>query len=198
MLNPLTLLTGTNKTAVYVLGGIVAAIILAAVVGWWAYGSGYDKAEALGAAKLATVEKQYADASTSAITYAYAKLERETKRANAVAGELISTRNRLDALKKQITGGMPYVVAHTEPCTFGAEFIGMYNDSHGLRSDAMPKDASAAGTTAQPGEARSAGGRILAGASVADLLAHGRDYGAYCQELEAQRDALKALLMGGE
>jgi hypothetical protein len=199
MLNPLTLLTGTNKNLVYALAGILAALILAAVVGWLAYGSGYDKADALGKAALATVQKQYSEASANATAEAYQKLERETNRADKIASQLVTTKDQLAKLKKDITGGIPHAVAHNDICTIGPDALRVLSASfYGVHPGTIPESSSTAGIATQPGEASSAGEGLRAGASVDDLLHWGRDMGVYVQELEAQRDGLRALLMEAE
>ena len=78
-----------------------------------------------------------------------------------------------------------------------AEWVRLYNVALGLGAAGSGagtdgKDTGAAGTHAPPGEAGpvDAGVRRDALATPEDILAHARDYGGYCQSLEAQIRAL--------
>jgi len=195
----LSLFTGSNKTAVYALAGVVAALVLAAACGLCGWHYGYQSAESTGKAALATVEKQYADASANATATALQNFERETQRANGIAAQLIETRRALSSARANITGRIEHAAASVPAdCAFGPEFVGLWNDAHGLRAGALPEGAAPGGTAGQPGQTGAAGAGIRGNASVADLLAHGRDYGAYCQGVEAQRDGLMQFVTEGK
>lgn len=193
------LATGSNKTAIAILGGLLAAVLLAVVVGWVAYGQGYEKAEAKGKAELSTLRYSYADASANATAEALQKLQTETARANGIAEVLVTTKAELAKARADINRRITHAAQSADPaCSFGPELVGLLNEAfYGLPFGALPQDASPGGDQGRSGETGKAGAGLRRNASVADLLTWGRDMGAYVRELEATSAARRALLTEG-
>ena len=151
------------------------------------YVRGFGVAETRGRALLAeqaeasaSEREALAVAAAEAERLARQRLEAETERAAAIAGELSETRNRLAAERQAFTRRMDRVA-----------------------EDASPEaSAPAAGIGAPAGSASATGAGVRSGASVMvspeDLLAHARDYGGYCRNLRAQAEALLAVEKGRE
>lgn len=130
------------------------------------------------------------------------KLEAETVRANTLAAELMQTRSRLADARREFSRRIAaYAAQYTAVAgpVFGPDFVRLYNEAIGLAfaagSGPMPEDAAAAGTGATAHAAPGADARLLrnasgVGVSGADILAHIRDYGGRCRELEAQVNGL--------
>ncbi|HEU6436124.1 MAG TPA: hypothetical protein VE028_01575 [Nitratidesulfovibrio sp.] len=128
------------------------------------------------------------------------RLEAETARANTLATELSQTRKLLGDARRAFSKRLAdyaRAAAVADP-VYGPEFIRLYNEAIGLAGaggGSVPEDAAAAGTGATAHAAPGADARLLrnasgVGVSGADILAHIRDYGGRCRELEAQVNGL--------
>jgi hypothetical protein len=166
-----------------------------------------------GQRELAELHAEYADKNTvralavaDAERTARQRLEAETARANTLATELMQARTRLADARREFSRR---IAAHAVQDTavagpvFGPDFVRLYNEAIGLDFDPatgagggpVPEDAAAAGTGAAAHTAPGPGSRLLPaapgiGVSGADILAHIRDYGGRCRELEAQVNGL--------
>ena len=165
------------------------------------YVRGFGIAETRGRALLA----EQAEASASEReALARQRLEAETERAAAIAGELSETRNRLAAERQAFTRRMDRVAEDASRHCAGlpAGWVRLYNEALGLAPAAPEASAPAAGIGAPAGSASATGAGVRSGASVMvspeDLLAHARDYGGYCRNLRAQAEALLAVEKGRE
>lgn len=159
---------------------------------------------------LAELRAEHADENTvralavaDAERTARLKLEAETARANDLATELSQTRKLLGDARRAFSKRLAdyaRAAAVVDP-VYGPEFIRLYNEAIGLAPAAgagggpVPEDAAAAGTGATAHAAPGADARLLrnasgVGVSGADILAHIRDYGGRCRELEAQVNGL--------
>ena len=167
------------------------------------YVRGFGIAETRGRALLAeqaeasaSEREALAVAAAEAERLARQRLEAETERAAAIAGELSETRNRLAAERQAFTRRMDRVAEDASRHCAGlpAGWVRLYNEALGL--------APAAGIGAPAGSASATGAGVRSGASVMvspeDLLAHARDYGGYCRNLRAQAEALLAVEKGRE
>ena len=165
------------------------------------YVRGVGVAETRGRALLAeqaeasaSEREALAVAAAEAERLARQRLEAETERAAAIAGELSETRNRLAAERQAFTRRMDRVAEDASRHCAGlpAGWVRLYNEALGLAPAAPEASAPAAGI----------GARVRSGASVMvspeDLLAHARDYGGYCRNLRAQAEALLAVEKGRE
>ena len=149
-------------------------------------------------------QKREEIAAAEAERLARQRLEAETERAAAIAGELSETRNRLAAERQAFTRRMDRVAEEASRHCAGlpAGWVRLYNEALGLAPAAPEASAPAAGIGAPAGSASATGAGVRSGASVMvspeDLLAHARDYGGYCRNLRAQAEALLAVEKGRE
>ena len=132
------------------------------------------------------------------------RLEEETARAAAVAGELSETRSRLAAERRAFNRRMIRVSEEASRRCAGlsADWVRLYNEALGLAPvESVPSDP-AAGAGAAAGSAPAAGSGLQPGTPVTvgpeDLLAHVRDYGGYCRSLRAQTEALLSVTEGAK
>ena len=171
------------------------------------YVRGFGIAETRGRVLLAEQAEASAserEALAEAERLARKRLEAETERAAAIAGELSETRNRLAAERQAFTRRMDRVAEDASRHCAGlpAGWVRLYNEALGLAPAAPEASAPAAGIGAPAGSASATGAGVRSGASVMvspeDLLAHARDYGGYCRNLRAQAEALLAVEKGRE
>lgn len=179
-------------------------LLLCLCCGAAGYARGVSVESARGRARLAeqaeTASRERearAAAEAEAERLARSRLEEETARTAAVAGELSETRNRLAAERQAFNRRMARVSEEASRRCAGlsADWVRLYNEALGLAEP--DASAPAAGTGAASASAAAAGSGVQPGASVMvgpeDLLAHVRDYGGYCRSLRAQTEALLAV-----
>lgn len=185
----LDLLTGgSNRTAIAVLGGILAAVLLAVVVGWRCYGAGYDKAEAKGRAEIAELRQAFSDASANASEESRQETVKLARRGNDLAAQLTNARRELAAARAEASRRIADVALSVpDSCVFGGEFVRWWNETAGLCTDAAAGADHPGGAPGRTGEARPACPELRPGESVSRqaLMANFRDLAAYCRETEA-------------
>ena len=174
------------------------------------YVRGFGVAETRGRALLAeqaeasaSEREALAVAAAEAERLARQRLEAETERAAAIAGELSETRNRLAAERQAFTRRMDRVAEDASRHCAGlpAGWVRLYNEALGLADsgDSAGNQGSAPGGAHDaPGSAGTAhaGVRQDALATPEDVLAHIRDFGGYCRKLEAGYRALVDFMEG--
>ena len=139
----------------------------------------------------ASEREALAVAAAEAERLARQRLEAETERAAAIAGELSETRNRLAAERQAFTRRMDRVAEDASRHCAGlpAGWVRLYNEALGLGSghSAGREGSAPGGAHDAPGPPGAAGARVQpdALATPEDVLAHVRDYGLYCRKLEA-------------
>lgn len=186
----------SSRTAVIILASILASFLLAAVVGWWCYGQGYETADNKGKAELATLRAAYFEGSANATATALQALQAEVSASNLIASDLITARVELTTARADITRRIAHAVSTADPaCMFGPELVGLCREAfYGVRSDALPEGTYSCGTAAGADQAASLVPRLRRGASVADLMAWLRDMGQYVRDLERTSAARRKLL----
>ena len=173
------------------------------------YVRGFGVAETRGRALLAeqaeasaSEREALAVAAAEAERLARQRLEAETERAAAIAGELSETRNRLAAERQAFTRRMDRVAEDASRHCAGlpAGWVRLYNEALGLGTghSAGNEGSAPGGAHDAPGSAGSAGARVQpdALATPEDVLAHVRDFGGYCRKLEAGYRALVDFMEG--
>lgn len=145
----------------------------------------------------ASEREALAVAAAEAERLARQRLEAETERAAAIAGELSETRNRLAAERQAFTRRMDRVAEDASRHCAGlpAGWVRLYNEALGL-APAAPEASAPAGSASATGAGVRSGASVMV--SPEDLLAHARDYGGYCRNLRAQAEALLAVEKGRE
>lgn len=193
------LMPTTNRTAVISLA-VAVALLLAAIGSYlWGRHRGYAEAEALGGKALAELRAEHATAVSESLSNALKRTDELVAAGNAVSAQLIATRRDLATARAEITRRIPDATAGLPAdCAFGAAFVGLWNEALGLRAANMPPAADPGNAAGQPAAAPASDAGLRRSAPVAatpaDLLAHLRDYGSYCQDLAATAQAQRKLL----
>ena len=151
----------------------------------------------------ASEREALAVAAAEAERLARQRLEAETERAAAIAGELSETRNRLAAERQAFTRRMDRVAEDASRHCAGlpAGWVRLYNEALGLADsgDSAGNQGSAPGGAHDAPDSAGtahAGVRQDALATPEDVLAHVRDFGGYCRKLEAGYRALVDFMEG--
>jgi hypothetical protein len=196
--------------------GLAAAIVVAVLVGlaaWRGYRAGYEKADAERRAQVAELRGEHALALADAERQARALLEEQTARANELERQYLAASNTIAAQRRTITNER---IRHASrdvdvsggACRLGPEWVRLYNAAVGADSGdggaALPPTAS--GPDADPGAAPEAdtgilrGGPAVTSVTPEDILAHVRDYGSRCRDIEARLLGLQEWAggLGGE
>lgn len=150
------------------------------------------------AQEVSEKEKARAEAVAAVERAAREKLEREAARVASLAAELSDARAQLAKNRKDFDVRLKEVsLAAARDCRgLPADWVRLYNEALGFAagSGGGPggEGADPAGTAAPAGQAGAAraGVRGEALTTPEDVLAHVRDYGGYCRNLEAQARAL--------
>lgn len=179
-----------------VLGAAVLIALWLIVTG--IYSAGYGKAKAEGQAALSALEARHAEqeaarwaVAAEAERAARARLQAEQARADDLAARLAQTENTLAVERRAFTKRIADATRNAPALT--AASVRLYNEAlYG------PAGAGPGGQAGNPGHAANgagpapaAGGRVLPEQPVtlADLLAHARDYGGWCRNLQARERA---------
>lgn len=189
-----------NFPALLSRGQCVAAAAGAAAIGALAAGAaaffgGYHAGALAGDAKVAKLERQYADGARDAVEQARIKERAETQRAAALAGDLFAEKARhaleSDELKRRIASvTSQYRPAPDAPlqdlprCVFTAGFVRVWNAAAG--ADGVPATSAAAGAVA-PARADDA---LDSGVRQDDILAHHVDASRRSRDIESQLNKL--------
>ena len=176
----------------------LASILLALAIFSGGYWAGYSWADNARIAEVASLKGEYAEAQAKAEAKARELLESETKRANDLAVKFQGAKKQLAAQTQDITRRIRHAAqAGAAGCSFGPDFVRLYNEALGYR--ALPQNAGAAGADHGGGPASAAGPGILPDRPVTpeDLLAHVRDFGSWSRGMEAQLRALGEFLAEG-
>jgi len=171
------------------------------------YHAGYGKAEAEGKAALEALKREHSDINSKRWAEYAAKerearerLQEEQARADALTKTLLRAEDALAAERRDFTRRIADATRNNN-AAFSPEFVRLYNE-------ALYGPAAGAGSQNKPGGAASAahgagsapapGGGVLPEQPVtlADLLAHSRDYGAYCRNLSERLGLWNELALG--
>lgn len=179
-----------SRTSFY---AIVAGAFAAGAVsfGLSAFFGGYHVGQLAGTARVAKLERQYADASREANERARETEQALTKRANELAGALFTEKAQhalaANNLKRSIADvTTQYRTASDAPlqplprCVFTRGFVSVWNTA--LGATGVPASDPAAGTDASSGTAAT----VDAGIRQDDILANHIDNGQRCRDVESQ------------
>ncbi len=171
---------------------ILLVLALAGTLGgvWWGWSHGSASARN-------ELQAEYAANVAAAYREAAGKQQAAITRANSLAMEVYNARRELVTARADITRRIAHAAA-TVPadCSYGPEFVGLWNEALGLSSADHHQDA---GTGGAEGNATAAGPvdagvRGYASVKPVDLLAHIRDVGQWCREAVAVSAARLKLL----
>ena len=149
------------------------------------------------AQEVSEKEKVRAEAVAAVERAAREKLEREAARVASLAAELSDARAQLAKNRKDFDVRLKEVsLAAARDCRgLPADWVRLYNEALGLAgSGGGPgsQNTDPAGVAEAPGQTGPVGAGVRGDALTTpeDVLAHVRDYGGYCRNLEAQARAL--------
>ncbi|AOJ05823.1 hypothetical protein WS70_25725 [Burkholderia mayonis] len=178
-----------------VVAAVGAAAIGAIAAGAIAYFGGYHAGALAGDAKVAKLERQYADGARDAVEQARIKERAETQRAAALAGDLFAEKARhaleVDELKRRI----PSVTSQYRPapdaplqdlprCVFTVGFVGVWNATAGAAG------MSATGAVAGAATPTGTDDALDSGVRQDDILAHHVDASRRSRDIESQLNKL--------
>ena len=157
----------------------------------------YELRIAVMAEEVSQKDKSRAEAVAEAERTAREKLEKESARVASLAAELDASKAQIARERKGFDARIKAVsLAAARDCAgMSRDWVRLYNEAIGLAgagSDAGSQGDDTAGTVAAPGQTGPAGTGVQSDALATpeDVLAHARDYGGYCRNLEAQTRAL--------
>jgi hypothetical protein len=166
------------------------------VAAWQGYNRGYDRADAERRAQVAELHAAHSLALAEAEAEARARLVQATARAAEAERGYLAAQDTIAAQRRELTNrriadASRDVDVSDGACRFGREWVRLYNEAIGARAgdggDAVP--GTAADADAGAGGAAAADAGILPGAAAVtpeDILAHIRDYGHRCRDIEAR------------
>lgn len=198
------------------LAAVLLVAVLCGVAARRAYEAGYAKADAVRLAEVREAQRLHAEevarhaaALAAAEAEARRRLAAETARAAEVEQHYLKARRDLAAARNTITNrriadaSRAVVADPAGRCRFDGAWVRLYNEALGIEhpghgGDAVPAAAPGPAGTAGTGQAADAGvlhhdpgaATVTAYVTPADILAHARDYGGRCQDLEARLRAL--------
>lgn len=142
------------------LGAALLVIVLCLASAWGGYRHGYGTAKAAGDAKYSTLQKAQADAWAESKAKALDRYVLATQRADKIATDYLAARRSLTATRALITKEIPYATAGLGACSFGPDFVRVYNQALGLGAGGVQAPAGAGGTAAADPAARAADARL--------------------------------------
>ncbi|PKN06624.1 MAG: hypothetical protein CVU73_15770, partial [Deltaproteobacteria bacterium HGW-Deltaproteobacteria-8] len=162
--------TSTARKVALGLGGALLVLILCLACAWGGYRHGRSTATAVGDAKYSKLEAAQANANRLASDTARRIVDAEIIRRDTLAEELAAARTTIAEQGKKITNRRISNASHSVAavdgrCTFGAEWVGLYNEAWGFGHGDPASPAAAPGAvgeagaipTAQAGEFRQGG-----------------------------------------
>ena len=186
--------TTSNRTALYIVGALCAVLIALLAGGWWGWTRGYASAENK---LVAEYSANLAEATREAMT----KQQAQQAYAAGLAADLITAKRDIEAQRQGLRGRIVYVTREIPAgCGLPADALRLWNEAWGLPAPGVPQAGAPGGAGGPAPQAAAAYAGILpdttVSASIADALAWTVDAGAYCRQVEAQRDKLQELVRG--
>jgi hypothetical protein len=197
----LSAVTGRWRMIALILAALFLVGLLTGYAAWRGYHAGYERADAERRAEVSGIRADHALALADAESRARTMLMAETDRAHALERQYLAAAKTIAAQRRQITNrriedaSRDVAAAADGVCLFGPDWVRLYNEAIGAGAGdgdrAVPGAAPGPGAEAGPAQAADAGilrgdGPIMPAVTPQDILAHIRDYGARCRDLEAQ------------
>ena len=182
------------------LGALALLVLVGGFAAWKGYNAGYDKAQALGQAEIATLKSDHDRAYAKAMEALQARLQEETNRALAVSHALETERKNHAKEQAGLRARIASVTASSRHA-FSTDFVRLWNQATGAgRDNAVPGAGNSSGVDGSPGAGKGTGAGVLATGAVteADVLAFIVYYGERTKNLEAQVKAWIDLFPKGE
>ncbi|WP_236608410.1 MULTISPECIES: hypothetical protein [Pseudodesulfovibrio] len=197
-----TAVTGRWRMIALILAAVLLVGLLTGYAAWRGYHAGYERADAERRAEVSGIRADHALALAEAESRARAMLEAETARTYALERQYLDATKTIAAQRRQITNrriedASRNVAAVDGRCLFGPDWVRLYNEAIGAGDSDRAVPGAAPGPDAAATAAQTAGawiprggGPLMPAVTPQDILAHIRDYGARCRELEAQLNGL--------
>lgn len=198
----LAAVTGRWRMIALGLAAVLLVGLLTGYAAWRGYHAGYERADAERRAEVSGIRADHSLALAGAESRARARLEAETARAHDLERQYLAATKTIAAQRRQITNrriedASRDVAAADGRCLFGPDWVRLYNEAIGAGDNhrAVPGAAPGPDAAAGPAQAADAGiprgdGPLMPAVTPQDILAHIRDYGARCRDLEAQLHGL--------
>lgn len=193
----------TGGTLKKVLVGLAVGLLVAAALAygaWRCWHAGYDAADLKRQAEVAELQGAHSRALAAAESEARRALAAATARGHELEADYLAARKTINRQAQELTrerianASRPVVTADGD-LRVGPEWVRAYNEAIGAGAGdgghalpaAAPGPAGTAGTSgAAPAEVLRGDGTV----TLADILAHARDYGQRNRAMEAQLNAL--------
>lgn len=194
----------TGNTVIKVVAGLAGGLLLAGALALAArhvYHRGYAAADAVRRAEVAELRAGHALALAEAETLARRALEAATARSNAIEADYLAARKTINRQSRELTkqrianASRDHLVVADGTVAVSPEWVRLYNEAIGAGAGdggrALP--GAAPGAAGEAETAGTAGAGVLRGGAavtLADILAHVRDYGARSRAMASQLNAL--------
>lgn len=142
------------------LGAALIVLLLCLACAWGGYRHGHATAKAEGEAEYATLREEYAYAWAKAKDKALAEYAAATFRAEKAATDYLTARQSLVATRTLTLKEIPHATAGLAACSFGPDFLRVYNQALGLGGPGLPEAAAPGRAAADHAAAPPAGPRL--------------------------------------
>jgi len=136
------------------LGGALAVLLLCLASAWGGYRHGHATATDKGDKALAELRQAEATAWAESKAKALDRYVMATQRADALAADYLSARQRLAQTRTLTLKEIPHATAGLDACAFGPAFLRVYNHALGLGAGGVPAPAGSGGAAANSAAAR--------------------------------------------
>ena len=139
------------------LGLALLVLLLCLASAWGGYRHGHATATNAGDAKYAKLEAAQANAWAESKAKALDRYALATQRADALAADYLTARQRLAQTRTLTLKEIPHATAGLDACAFGPDFLRVYNQALGLgaaNSGGLPAPAGSGGAAADSAAAR--------------------------------------------
>lgn len=138
----LTTLTSTPARKLALgLGAALLVLLLCLACSWASYRHGHATAKAEGDKALAELRQAEADAWAESKAKALDRYVAASLRADNAATDYLSARQCLAATRTQTLKEIPHATAGLDACSFGPDFVRVYNQALGLGGPGVPEAA---------------------------------------------------------
>lgn len=136
------------------LGLALLVLLLCLASAWGGYRHGHATATNAGDAKYAKLEAAQANAWAESKAKALDRYALATQRADKAATDYLTARQRLAQTRTLTLKEIPHATAGLDACTFGPDFLRVYNQALGIGAGGLPAPAGSGGAAANNAAAR--------------------------------------------
>lgn len=136
------------------LGLALLVLLLCLACTWGGYRHGHTTATDKGDKALAELRQAQSDAWAESKAKALDRYVLATQRADLAAADYLTARQSLAATRTLTLKEIPHATADLDACSFGPDFLRVYNQALGLCAGGMPAPAGPGGAAADHAAAR--------------------------------------------